>query len=84
MSDIDPKAAQHRRAVETEDWDRVRELELELIGPSDNTERPEDGPQPTQDPNGDLEDLDAGTAGPAPGSEDDAARTTSEEGRSDA
>jgi hypothetical protein len=57
MSDIDPAAAAHRRAVETEDWDRVRELELELIEPTDNTERPEDGPQPTQDPDGEFDEL---------------------------
>jgi hypothetical protein len=46
MSDIDPAVEAHRRAVEAEDWDRVRELEQELIEQTDNTERPEDGPQP--------------------------------------
>jgi hypothetical protein len=57
MSEMDPTAAAHRRAVELEDWDRVRELEDELIEATDNTERPEDGPQPTQDPDGELDEV---------------------------
>lgn len=49
MGDVDP-AVMHREAVEAGDWERARELERDLIQPTDNTERPEDGPQPPQDP----------------------------------
>lgn len=49
MGDVDP-AVLHREAVEAGDWERARELERDLIQPTDNTERPEDGPQPPQDP----------------------------------
>jgi hypothetical protein len=69
MSEVDPTAAAHRRAVEEEDWDRVHELELELIEPTDNTERPDDGDQPSQDPDAvppPGEDEDAAAGGEAP------------------
>lgn len=51
MGEVDP-AVRHREAVEAGDWERARELERELITPTDNTERPEDGPQPSQEPGG--------------------------------
>lgn len=51
----DERLEAHERAVEAGDWERVRDLERDLVEPSDNTDRPEDGPQPDHHPVGEDE-----------------------------